>query len=266
MFGYNGEMIMLYFKGCTTRERISSISDSTEKLLKLAKIDFKLLNNEECCGSVLLRTGFEDEAKEQMKKNIAKLKDEKIVVSCAGCYKTLKNDYNDLLGVELEVIHISQLLNSLIENNRLNYNKTSDSKRLNLNKSSSISTSNKYEYVTYHDPCHLGRYMDEFDAPREVIENFSKLKEMENIRENSKCCGSGGGVKSAFPEIAKSIAIERGKEVENTGCNVLVTSCPFCKLNFNENSSLEVLDLSEFVLKQFEREIEISNKNKTGGG
>ena len=255
-------MIMLYFRGCTTREKVNSISDSTEKLLKLAKMDFKILDNEECCGSVLLRTGFEDEAKEHMEKNITKLKDEKIVVTCAGCYKTLKNDYNDLLGVELEVIHISQLLHSFIENNRINHNKLNHNK-LNSNKLTSTLTFNKYESVTYHDSCHLGRHMDEFDAPRKVIKNFSMLKEMENIRENSICCGSGGGVKSAFPEIAKSIGIERGKEAENTGCHVLVTSCPFCKLNFDENSSLEVLDLSEFVLKQFECESEILNKNKS---
>jgi len=253
---------MLYFRGCTARERVNSISDSTEKLLKLVKIDFKTLDNEECCGSVLLRTGFKDEATDQMKKNIAKLKDEKIVVTCAGCYKALKKDYNDLLGVELDVIHISQLIHSWIEDNKLDYTKL-NSNRLNFNESHSILTSNKYGAVTYHDPCHLGRHMDEFDAPREVIRNFSKLKEMENIGENSKCCGSGGGVKSAFPDIAKSIAIERGKEAENTGCNVLVTSCPLCKLNFNENTSLEVLDLSEFLLKQFERKIEISNRNKS---
>jgi len=273
---------MLYFRGCTARERINSISDSTEKLLKLAKIDFKTLDNEECCGSVLLRTGFEDEAKQQMKKNVANLKDEKIVVSCAGCYKTLKNDYNDLLGVELDIIHISQLLHDLIEDNRLGSNKLDfnslnfnslnpsslnpsslNSNGLNSNEPSSISasTSSKYEFVTYHDPCHLGRHMEEFDAPREVIKSFSNLREMENIRENSRCCGSGGGVKSAFPEIAKSIAIERGEEAENTGCNVLVTSCPFCKLNLDENSSLEVLDLSEFVLKRLVSEN--SNKNET---
>ena len=127
---------MLYFKGCTAREKINSIFDSTEKLLKLFEIDFKTLDNEECCGSVLLRTGFEDDAKEHMQKNIANLKDEKILVSCAGCYKTLKKDYNDLLGVELEVIHISHLLCTLIDDNGLDYSKL-DLNSLNSNKSSS---------------------------------------------------------------------------------------------------------------------------------
>lgn len=231
---------MLYFRGCTARERLNSISESSEKVLNILDVNFETLDDEECCGSVLLRTGFKEEAMSHMKKNVKKLKDEKIIVSCAGCYKTLKEDYKNHLGVELDVIHISQLLNDLLNDKNNNYN---------------LNSSDSDLLVTYHDPCHLGRHSGEFEAPREVIKKFSKLIEMENNRENSQCCGSGGGVKSAFPEIAKSIAIKRSEEAEATSCDLLVTSCPFCKLNLDENSPLEVLDLSEFVLKQI-------NKNK----
>lgn len=75
---------------------------------------------------------------------------------------------------------------------------------------------------------------------------------MENIRENLKCCGSEGGVKSAFPYISKSIAIERSKEAENTDYDLIVSFCLFCKLNPDKNSLFEVLDLSEFVLNHIE--------------
>ncbi|WP_225370677.1 (Fe-S)-binding protein [Methanobrevibacter arboriphilus] len=247
---------MLYFRGCTARERVNSISDSTEKLLKLANIDFKTLDDEECCGSVLLRTGFEDDAKEQMKKNLPKLKDEKIVVSCAGCYKTLKQDYMDYIGADLDVIHISQLLNEIISNNYNNSNINGNNNNNNNFDFDFDSLIDEDISVTYHDPCHLGRHSGEFDAPREVIKSFSNLIEMENIRENSLCCGSGGGVKSAFPEIANLIASRRGEEAEDTGAEILITSCPFCKLNLNENSSMEVLDLSEFILACIEGNID----------
>ena len=261
---------MLYFRGCTARERVNSISDSTEKLLKLAGIDFKTLNDEECCGSVLLRTGFVVDAKEQMKKNLPKLKDEKIVVSCAGCYKTLKQDYREYIGVDLDVIHISQLLNEIISNNNINNNTNSNiNSNINSNNNSNNNYSNNFDSfinkdisVTYHDPCHLGRHSGEFDAPREVIKSFSNLIEMENIRENSLCCGSGGGVKSAFPEISNLIASRRGEEAEDTGAEILITSCPFCKLNLNENSSMEVLDLSEFILACIEGNIDKLLKDK----
>ncbi|MDR2624148.1 MAG: (Fe-S)-binding protein [Methanobrevibacter sp.] len=223
---------MLYFKGCTGREKLKNIPNSTEKLLNLLDIDYYTIDNEGCCGSFLLRTGFEEDAKGVMKKNSDQFKDEKILVSCAGCYKTLKKDYKKYFGVDLDVIHISQLLKDLINEGKLEKNNPKDL------------------IVTYHDPCHLGRHAGEYDAPREVIENFANLKEMENIKENSMCCGSGGGVKSAYPEISKEIAINRMKEAENTEAELIITTCPFCHLNLDENSSIPVLDISEFVLRR----------------
>lgn len=215
---------MLYFRGCTAREKETSIQEATEKLLGLAGVDYHILDEEACCGSVLLRTGFLKEAQEQIKRNTESFKDETILVSCAGCYKTLKEDYEGL-----DVIHISQLLNDLIEKGNLNISK----KDLN---------------VTYHDSCHLGRHMEVFDAPRNVIESVANLIEMENIRENSLCCGAGGGVKSAYPEIASQMASVRIAQAKDTGCKTIITACPFCKLNLS-NEEMEVIDLTEFLVK-----------------
>lgn len=215
---------MLYFRGCTAREKQTEISKATERLLDLAGVDYHVLDDEKCCGSVLLRTGFEKQAKEQIKKNTEILKDEKIITSCAGCYKTLKEDYDGL-----DVVHISQLLDELIRENKLNFTKA-DFK------------------VTYHDSCHLGRHMDVFDEPRNAIESVADIVEMENSREDSLCCGAGGGVKSAYPEIADQMAKSRLTQARETGCETLVVSCPFCKLNL-ENDVIEVLDLTEFLVK-----------------
>lgn len=214
---------MLYFRGCTAREKQTDIQDATERLLNLADVDYHILEDEKCCGSVLLRTGFDKDAKIQIEENTKVLKDEKILTSCAGCYKTLKEDYEGL-----DVMHISQLLDNLIKENRLNLTKTD------LN-------------VTYHDSCHLARHCGVFDEPRGVIESVANLVEMESIRENSLCCGAGGGVKSAYPEIANEMAKSRIDQAKATNCDTLITACPFCKLNL-ENDELEVLDLTEFLV------------------
>lgn len=215
---------MLYFRGCTAREKQTGIAEATERILKISGVDFHTLDDEKCCGSVLLRTGFIDEAAEQIKKNTEILKGQKIITSCAGCYKTLKEDYEGL-----DVVHISQLLNDLISDGKLDLSKK------NLD-------------VTYHDSCHLGRHCDVFDEPRNVIKSVANLIEMDNIRENSLCCGAGGGVKSAYPEIANQMASSRLEQAKQTGCETLVTPCPFCKLNL-ENDDVEVLDLTEFLVK-----------------
>ena len=215
---------MLYFRGCTAREKQTCISQATERLLKEAGVDYRTLDDEKCCGSVLLRTGFLKEAEEQIRRNTDVLKGEKIITSCAGCYKTLKDDYEGL-----DVIHISQLLDKLIKEGK-------------------IKISKKDFDVTYHDSCHLGRHGGVFDEPREVIKSVANLIEMENNRESSLCCGAGGGVKSAYPEIANQMAELRINQAKQTGCSTLVTPCPFCKLNL-ENDDMEVLDLTEFLVK-----------------
>ena len=233
--------MLLYFKGCTAREKLNSISKATERILKAANVKYETLDDEKCCGSVLLRTGFLDDAIEQMNGNLKDLEGRTILTSCAGCYKTLKEDYKKYLSVELKVIHISQLLEQLIKENKISI-KGKD----NLN-------------VTYHDSCHLGRHAGEYEAPRNVINSISNLVEMENIKEKSRCCGSGGGVKSAYGELSDSIANLRIKEAEETGADLLVSACPFCKLNLSQNSDdLEVLDLSEFVLEH----LDLDNENK----
>ena len=215
---------MLYFRGCTARQKQTNIAKATERLLNIAGVDFHTLDDEKCCGSVLLRTGFIDEATEQIEKNTGILKGEKIITSCAGCYKTLKDDYEGL-----DVVHISQLLDQLIKEGKLNLSK-------------------KDLDVTYHDSCHLGRHSNVFDEPRDVIKSVANLVEMENIRENSLCCGAGGGVKSAYPDIASQMALSRIAQAKQTGCKTLITPCPFCKLNL-ENDDFEVLDLTEFLVK-----------------
>ena len=227
--------MLLYFKGCTAREKLNSISKATERILRAANIKFETLDDEKCCGSVLLRTGFLDDAIEQMNSNLKDLEGKVILTSCAGCYKTLKEDYKKYLGIDLKVIHISQLLEQLIKEDKISLKGKDNLK------------------VTYHDSCHLGRHAGEYEAPRNVIKAISDLVEMENIREKSRCCGSGGGVKSAYGDLSNSIADLRIKEAKGTDADLLVTACPFCKLNLNENSEdLDVLDLSEFVLRHLD--------------
>lgn len=231
--------MLLYFRGCTAREKLNSISKATERILKIAKIDYETLDDEQCCGSVLLRTGFFEDAVEQMNGNLKDLEGKTILTSCAGCYKTLKEDYKKYLGVDLKVIHISQLLEQLIKENKILLNHKDDLK------------------VTYHDSCHLGRHAGEYEAPRNVINSISNLVEMENNKENARCCGSGGGVKSAYGDLSNSIAGLRIEEAKETDADLLVTACPFCKLNLSQNSEdLDVLDLSEFVLAYLDSEEE----------
>jgi heterodisulfide reductase subunit D len=250
--------MIIYFRGCIVREKLKYISDATETILKRAGMDFVLLNNEKCCGSFLMKTGFKEDAHQVMNETLNNLlgsisKGDKILVSCAGCYNTLKNDYNELFGVELDVIHISELIVQLIKDEKLIVKKTPIK-------------------VTYHDPCHLGRHSGLFDEPRAVINETCTLIEMDRNRENSRCCGAGGGVKSGYPDTALLVASRRINDAENTEAELLVTSCSFCILNLknalklrknkdindsvngDNNSINKIIDISELILMGLEDE------------
>jgi Fe-S oxidoreductase len=108
--------------------------------------------------------------------------------------------------------------------------------------------------ATYHDPCHLGRHCDYYEPPRALIAKLEGVEfvEMPRTRSGAWCCGSGGGVKSAFGDLATEIATDRLKEAKEVGAEYLLSCCPFCKHNFLDakramGSDLEIYDLIELV-------------------
>ena len=231
-----------FFVGCTSAYRLNEISTSFLEIANKSNIDLTITADEWCCGSINLRTGTEMLFKEYAEYNNQIFKDsevEKIVTTCSGCYKTLNQDYPKYLdNWNFQVLHSIEMIDEAINQGNL---KIKD-------KINGI--------ITYHDPCHLGRHSGIYDAPRNVIDAIKKdeFVEMRRNKKYSYCCGAGGGVKSAFPELALEIALDRFKEAEETGAEYLTSTCPFCLNNLKEASKLfkthtKVVDLLELVKK-----------------
>jgi heterodisulfide reductase subunit D len=233
---------ILYFVGCTSSYRQQGLAHATIKLLNKLGVDYSVSSDEWCCGSPLMRTGQLDQVKSLVEHNLELVKNmgaKKVITSCAGCYRTLKKDFpkymEQLEGVE--ILHITEFLQEMIQEGKLELPK----KLQNV-------------IVTYHDPCHLGRHSEVYDAPRAIIQAIPgvTLVEMSRTRENAWCCGAGGGVKSGFKDWAVEISIERIKEAEETGCEILLSACPFCKTNLEdaikaENSKIKFMDIVDFL-------------------
>ncbi|MCS7140511.1 MAG: heterodisulfide reductase-related iron-sulfur binding cluster [Nitrososphaerota archaeon] len=222
---------IVYFTGCTSPYRHPEICESTIKVLNKAGITPAIID-EWCCGSVLLRTGQWDYVKTLAEHNLEELKRskaKKIIASCAGCYRTLKLDYPELLGSkwDFEVLHVTELIWDLIERGRL-----SISGRLN-------------QKVTYHDPCHLGRHGGVYDPPRNIIESIPGIEfvEMKPTKQYAICCGGGGGVKSGFNELALRIGLTTVNRAKETDADILISACPFCKRNIVEAIELSRADI-----------------------
>jgi heterodisulfide reductase subunit D len=239
---------VVFFGGCTASYRLVVFSQNAVRLLHKAKVPFTILGEDEwCCGSPLLRTGQgEIIKKEFVKHNIDAIKKrgvKTVLTACAGCCNTLKHDYPKIYGKELpfKVYHMSEFMEDLIKKGRLKFTKPVNKK------------------ITFHDPCHLGRHARVFDAPREVIKAVPgvTLVEMPRTREESRCCGAGGGFKIAYGDLAEEIAVDRVKEAQETGAELIVTPCPFCVVNLNAGAAkadipIKTMDLLQFVMMGLE--------------
>ncbi len=231
----------IYFAGCTAALRNPRVARNTARVLHKAGLEFAVMESEPCCGSVMMRTGRMDRAVENAQSVSKQLKEagvKRVIVSCAGCYKTLKKDYEEL-GIEMpEIVHIVDLASDLIKQGKL--------------KPQSIGKMT----VTYHDPCHLGREMDVYETPREILTAIPdvSLVEMETHHDQAKCCGAGGGLRSYDPELSKKIAASRIEEARVTGADVIATACPFCETNLTAGaevagSDLGTLDVVDILVK-----------------
>jgi len=229
----------LYFVGCTAALTpvIQAVAINTAKILNKLDIDFSVFGeNEVCCGSVAMRTGDRDAFEAVAKKNIELFKKsgiKKIITSCAGCYRTLKKDYGERLE-NIEILHTVEFLDDLLNQGNVSI------KKLDIN-------------TTYHDPCHIGRHMEVYDAPRRILNKISNFIEIKTNRDGAMCCGAGGGVRKGFPELSLEMAKNRIKEAEDTGAQYLVSTCPFCYRNLSDaieslNSDIKMVDLVELFL------------------
>ncbi|MHA1729798.1 MAG: (Fe-S)-binding protein [Promethearchaeota archaeon] len=231
---------LLYFVGCTAAltPDIQSVAVSTANVLRKLDIDFGVFGEHEvCCGSVAMRTGDRKAFNTVADKNISMFKQagiKTIITSCAGCYRTLRNNYAELLKDSgIKILHTVEFVQKILKEKNVNL------KNLGIN-------------TTYHDPCHAGRHSGLYEEPRELLREVADITEMKRIKENAFCCGAGGGLKKGFPELALEVAKTRVQEAEETGVENLISICPFCYRNLSDaikalGSEMKMVDLLELI-------------------
>jgi len=241
-------MELLYFPGCYLcyDPRLKKVAKATATILTKAGVEFGILGTEEnCCGESIRKTGDEEVFKRLAKDNIKAFIDhgvKKILVSSPHCYHTFKNEYPEFM-VDFEIVHISQYLFELIEQGKIEITKAYRKK------------------VTYHDPCYLGRHNGIYDEPREILKKIPALElgEMPDNREDSLCCGGGGGRIWMDTPKGERFSDLRLEQARGVGAEVLVTCCPYCITNFEDSrltleyeKVLEIKDITEVIQEAME--------------
>jgi Fe-S oxidoreductase len=236
-------MEILYFPGCYLcyDPRLKKVARATADILNKAGINFGILGSKEnCCGESIRKTGDEELFKRLARENIKTFIDhgvQKILVSSPHCFHTFKNEYPEFM-VNFEVVHISQYLFELIQKGKLELTKAYGKK------------------VTYHDPCYLGRHNEIYGEPREVLKKIPGLEmtEMADSREDSLCCGGGGGRIWMETPKGERFSDLRLEQAVGVGAEVLATSCPYCITHFEESrlalddgKATEIKDITEII-------------------
>ncbi len=199
------EVEWLFWVGCAGayEDRAKKTTRAVAELLDMAGVSFGVLGNgETCTGDPARRAGNEFVFQGLAQQNVETLKEakvKKVVSTCAHCFNTLKNEYKDF-GIELEVVHHTQLLNRLVREGRLTPVKdgAGAAKRS----------------ITYHDPCYIGRHNGVYTPPRELLQVLpgAEFVEMERNSERSFCCGAGGARMWMEENLGERINVNRTKE------------------------------------------------------
>jgi Fe-S oxidoreductase len=248
---YNGQEFLFYV-GCTGSydTRAQEAARALAGVLTKAGVSFGVLGSEETCDGNAVRQMGESGLFEMLaEENIARFKDlgvKKIITYSPHAYNTMKNDYPDRGGT-FEVSHYTQILRDLMESGRIG------------------STRNLPARVAFHDPCYLGRWNSEYEAPRCVLNSIGdvKLVEMDKTGEGALCCGGGGGnfQLDLLGGSEDSPARRRVREAVERGVDVLAVACPKCLVMLNDavtsegfEGKLMVRDISEILAEALDIE------------
>jgi len=230
-----------YFTGCSGAYTAQPMVAGALKMMHALDIDFTIFDNEYCCGFPLFVTGDLKLMEELIHHNVdgfAARGVKHLAVSCPCCMFMLQNHWQYFYGAPLpfDIIHITQLVKPYVD-----AGKVRPTKRLDAT-------------ITYHDPCYLSRGTRVIDEPRAVLAQIpgARIVEMPHSRELSRCCGAGGGIRRAYPEISIQMARGLMREAESVGAEILVIDCPACYERLHLalqgwDSHLKVMDLMQLV-------------------
>jgi Fe-S oxidoreductase len=212
---------ILFYPGCTTNRMSQETVEAVVEVLGKLDLDYALFEDDTCCGFPLYEFGQMDAAREVAAETLGRIEEfnpDILLTTCPACFKSFKfllPDEMDL-PVSFDTRHISEFLLPLVKDK----------------------LAEMPEKVTWHDPCVLGRHLNMYEEPRDLLKEIPGLDlvEMPSNREHALCCGAGGGVYFTCQSVANRAVVTRLEQAVETGAQQIVTSCPNCYVRFRQMS------------------------------
>jgi heterodisulfide reductase subunit B len=205
-----------------------------------------LAEDEPCCGAPMYHAGMQTKFAENARQAYDKMKSagvKKIISVVPYCTNALSSLFpQNIEGFDLEVKHFVEVVDENLAAFRPRFPRKVK--------------------VTYHDPCQLVRFLNIVDEPRHILRSIEGIELVETewtCGQWSTCCGGGGGFEAVFPELSQVLAVNRTRELLETGAEIIVTHCPGCIMQLKDGlhelkaKNIEVLDLSQVVAMALEK-------------
>jgi Fe-S oxidoreductase len=253
-------------------DRIKKQTLALVDILREGGVDFAVLGLEEgCTGDPARRSGNEMLYQMQAQQNVEAMngkKVKKVIASCPHCLHTIKNEYPQLGGT-FEVRHHTQVIRELVQLGKIEIDKAALADGGRAEAGAAALSSKK---IAFHDPCYLGRWNGEYDAPRDVIDALpagTTRLELPRNKDHGFCCGAGGGRMWMEEKIGTRVNHNRTDEVIASGADTVATACPFCTIMLRDGvqdrgagEKVQVLNVSELVAKSMKRKRELEGAAK----
>ena len=218
------------FRGCSTNYFFPQLGRSLVRFLLNSGYEVVLPKAEVCCGVPFRSLGMEKQAKDFARKNyeiFGRIQADAVISLCPTCTMALKHEYLHLINKSIE--NATDLSSFIESHNRFTF------------------TNRVTTRAFYHDPCHMLYSLNIKDEPREVLDRCG-ISIVDNVRH--ACCGFGGIYSIKFGDASMKQALARGQEIEKTGVDAVITSCPGCMLQLKKVvGSVDVLHVIEVIEK-----------------
>ncbi len=218
-----------FFTGCLIDYRMQNTGKALIEVLNRNHIDVIVPKGQWCCASPAFRTGdmhtataAAERVTEIFEHAMEKWDLDTVVVACAGCGKTLREDHRPLIEKKhgeppkFKVYDLAEYLLDIVGKENIVPPKGEIKMK-----------------ITYHEPCHLGRGQGVVDQPIELLKMIPGVEYIDDPYKN-RCCGAGGGVRAGLRDLSMKIAKTKKEYIEATGADMVTTECPFCTIQIRD--------------------------------
>ncbi|MBR2962010.1 MAG: anaerobic glycerol-3-phosphate dehydrogenase subunit C [Alistipes sp.] len=234
------KQFVTFFHGCYVNYNNPPLGEAFVRVMNAIGYGVHLLKKEKCCGVALISNGFIKQAKRQALSNIKSIREataagEPVLATSSTCTFTLRDEYRHLLDIDNADVRDNvelgvRFIYRLIESGKAQFKFRHDAPKLK---------------IAYHTACHMER----LGWACYSIELLKMIPSVELITLNSQCCGIGGtyGFKRENYETSQAIGESLFRQIEESGCDVVVTDCETCKWQIEMSTSKKVLHPIELL-------------------